>query len=95
MIRKQKVYEVGTLVSAANWEIARRSWHALSNLPAENHASWQNGIIIEKFVRQNVVELTDQLYYKIQWDSGTVETLPSKVLKGMVKSGKIKILSEG
>jgi len=85
MIRKQKVYDVGTLVSQRVNEFD--AWLKQNEIP------WENGIIIERYNSQ--FELTEQLCYRIQWDNGGSLIVPAKVLKGMVKAGSIKILSEG
>ena len=98
MIKKQKVYEVGTLVS-----------HKLGKYAAflmEADIPWENGIIIERFTREGLDRGTTETYYTIRWDgdlgrapptpaSSPRTRLTAKALKGMVKSGKIKILSEG
>jgi hypothetical protein len=83
MIRKQKVYEVGTLVSQKVSEFD--AWLK------ENEIPWQNGIIVDRFQRPGKIEY----WYIIRWDDGGTMKVSAKVLKGMVKSGKIKILSEG
>jgi hypothetical protein len=83
MIRKQKVYEVGTLVSQKVSEFD--AWLK------ENEIPWQNGIIVDRYQgREN-----HEYWYIIRWDDGGGRQVSAKVLKGMVKSGKIKILSEG
>jgi len=89
MIKKQKVYEVGTLVS-----------HKISEYDAflmEADIPWENGIIIERFTREGLYRGTTETYYTIRWDGDrpSASRLTAKALKGMVKSGKIKILSEG
>ena len=85
MIRKQKVYDVGTLVSQRVNEFD--AWLKQNEIP------WENGIIIERYRNQS--DLPKALYYRIQWDNGGSLSVPAKVLKGMVKAGSIKILSEG
>ena len=87
MIKKQKVYEVGTLVS-----------HKLGKYAAflmEADIPWENGIIIERSAREGLVRGTTETYYTIRWDHGEIQELSPKVLKGFLKSGKFKILSEG
>ena len=95
MIKKQKVYEVGTLVS-----------HKLGKYAAflmEADIPWENGIIIERFTHEGLdrgtteTYYTIQTYYTIRWDGDhpSASRIEAKTLKGMVKSGKIKILSEG
>ena len=89
MIKKQKVYEVGTLVS-----------HKISEYDGflmEADIPWENGIIIERFAGHGHVRGSTETYYTIRWDGdlGRSPRLSAKALKGMVKSGKIKILSEG
>ena len=84
MIRKQKVYDVGTLVSRRVNEFD--AWLKQNEIP------WENGIIIERY---RSVLAPKELYYRIQWDNGGSLSVPAKVLKGMVKAGSIKILSEG
>jgi len=94
-IKKQKVYEVGTLVS-----------HKISEYNGflmEADIPWENGIIIERLAGHGHVRGTTETYYTIRWDGDLGRAPPShnkprltaKALKGMVKSGKIKILSEG
>ena len=88
MVRKQKVYEIGTLLSRRIFdEDGRESY--MADCPLEN------GIIVEKY--HNVVDIIEpkQLYYRIQYDGGEQRTMPAKSLKGYVKSGYIEILSEG
>jgi hypothetical protein len=85
MIRKQKVYEVGTLLS-------RRTFIGegqVASFPTEN------GIIVEKYHSVVDIKEPDQLYYRIQWDGGGKFAMSAKSLKGYVKSGYIEILSEG
>ena len=94
-IKKQKVYEIGTLVS-----------HKISEYDGflmEADIPWENGIIIERFTREGLylgtteTYYTIQTYYTIRWDGDrpSASRIEAKTLKGMVKSGKIKILSEG
>tara|TARA_R110000824_G_scaffold148782_2_gene318682 strand:- start:100 stop:360 length:261 start_codon:yes stop_codon:yes gene_type:complete len=86
MIRKQKVYEVGTLVS-----------HRTSEYDAfleQCEVPWENGIIIDRYKRSGV-DHPIELLYLIRWNGGVIFKVFAKELKGMVKSGRIKILSEG
>ena len=85
MIRKQKVYEVGTLVSKKVSEFD--AWLKEKDIP------WQNGIMIDKIRMKGRYPV--ECRYVIRWDSGETLQVSPKVLKGMVKSGRIKILSEG
>ena len=89
MIKKQKVYEVGTLVSHKHIEY--------DAFLKEIDIPWENGIIIERFSREGLERGTTETYYTIRWngDRPSASRFTAKVLKGMVKSGKIKILSEG
>jgi hypothetical protein len=88
-IKKQKVYEIGTLVS-----------HKISEYDGflmEADIPWENGIIIERLAREGLDRGTTETYYTIRWDGDhpSASRIEAKTLKGMVKSGKIKILSEG
>jgi len=84
MIKKQKVYEVGTLVSQELNEFD--AW-------LEDQRQWQNGIIIERFRMKGRYPV--EYRYLIRWDGGETLQVSPKVLKGLVKSGRFKILSEG
>ena len=81
MIREQKVYEIGTLVSQKVSEFD--AWLKEKDIP------WQNGIIVDR------VRIPVEYRYVIRWDSGETLLVSPKVLKGLVKSGRFKILSEG
>ena len=85
MIRKQKVYEVGTLVSQKVDEFD--AWLK------ENEIPWKKGIIIERFRMKGRYPI--EYRYVIRWDDGETLEVSPKVLKGLVKSGRFKILSEG
>jgi hypothetical protein len=83
MIRKQKVYEVGTLLS-------RRTFTGegqVASFPTEN------GIIIDRIRMKGRYPI--EYRYVIQWDGGEEQRMRPKSLKGYVKSGYIEILSEG
>ena len=85
MIRKQKVYEVGTLVSKKVSEYD--AWLKEKDIP------WQNGIIVDRVRMSGRYPVEHR--YVIRWDSGETLLVSPKVLKGLVKSGRFKILSEG
>ena len=85
MIREQKVYKVGTLVSQQHGEFD--AWLK------ENEIPWQNGIIIDRFRMKGRYPI--EYRYVIQWDNCETLEVSPKVLKGLVKSGRFKILSEG
>tara|TARA_R110002060_G_scaffold65079_1_gene74080 strand:+ start:383 stop:640 length:258 start_codon:yes stop_codon:yes gene_type:complete len=85
MIREQKVYEIGTLVSQKVDELD--VWLKEHEMP------WQNGIIIDKVRMKGRYPVEHR--YVIRWDSGEMFHVSPKVLKGLVKSGRFKILSEG
>ena len=85
MIRKQKVYDVGTLVSQRVNEFD--AWLKQNEIP------WENGIIIDKVRMKGRYPIEHR--YVIRWDSGETFHVSPKVLKGLVKSGRLKILSEG
>jgi len=85
MIREQKVYEIGTLVSQKVSEFD--AWLKEKDIP------WQNGIIIDKIRMKGRYPVEHR--YVIRWDSGETLQVSPKVLKGLVKSGRFKILSEG
>ena len=89
MIRKQKEYEVGTLLSRRIFDEDTRESY-MADCPVEN------GIIVEKY--HSAVDIIEpkQPYYRIQWDGEQYQhAMPAKSLKGYVKSGYIEILSEG
>jgi len=86
MIRKQKVYEVGTLVSKKVSEYD--AWLKEKDIP------WQNGIIVDNICMKGRQQQLEHRYV-IRWDSGETLLVSPKVLKGLVKSGRFKILSEG
>ena len=85
MIREPKVYEIGTLVSQKVDEFD--AWLK------ENEIPWENGIIIDKVCMKGRYPIEHR--YVIRWDSGETFHVSPKVLKGLVKSGRLKILSEG
>ena len=85
MIREQKVYEIGTLVSQKVDEFD--AWLK------ENEIPWKNGIIIERFRMKGRYPI--EYRYVIRWDDGETLQVSPKVLKGLVKSGRFQILSEG
>jgi hypothetical protein len=83
MVRKQKVYEIGTLLS-------RRTFIGegqVASFPTEN------GIIIDRVRMKGRYPV--EYRYIIQWDNGEKQHMRPKSLKGYVKSGYIEILSEG
>tara|TARA_R110000737_G_scaffold56630_1_gene81201 strand:- start:1739 stop:1999 length:261 start_codon:yes stop_codon:yes gene_type:complete len=86
MIRKQKVYEVGTLLSRRIFDEDTRDSH-MADCPTEN------GIIIDRIRMKGRYPI--EYRYVIQWDSGEEQRMRPKSLKGYVKSGYIEILSEG
>tara|TARA_Y100000593_G_scaffold51351_1_gene96539 strand:- start:27 stop:278 length:252 start_codon:yes stop_codon:yes gene_type:complete len=83
MIREQKTYEIGTLLSQRVSEFD--AWMKEKDIP------WQNGIVIDRFRREGKTEYL----YIIRWDDGETLKVSAKVMKGLVKSGRFKILSEG
>ena len=85
MIREPKVYEIGTLVSQQHSEF--NAWIK------ENEIPWQNGIIIDRFRMKGRYPI--EYRYVIRWDNGETLEVSPKVLKGLVKTGRFKILSEG
>ena len=85
MIREQKIYDVGTLVSQQVHEFD--AWLKESEIP------WWNGIIIERFRMKGRYPV--EYRYLIRWDHGEIQELSPKVLKGLIKTGRFKILSEG
>ena len=85
MIREPKVYEIGTLVSQKVDEFD--AWLK------ENEIPWKNGIIIERFRMKGRYPI--EYRYVIRWDNGETLEVSPKVLKGLVKMGRFKILSEG
>ena len=85
MIRDPKVYEIGTLVSQKVDEFD--AWLK------ENEIPWKNGIIIERFRMKGRYPI--EYRYVIRWDDGETLQVSPKVLKGLVKSGRFQILSEG
>jgi len=87
MIRKQKVYEVGTLASQKLNEFGT------AIIWLEEQRQWQNGIIIERFRMKGRYPV--EYHYLIRWDNGETLEVSPKVLKGFLKSGRFKILSEG
>ena len=87
MIREQKVYEVGTLVSQKLNEFGT------AIIWLEDQRQWQNGIIIERFRMKGRYPV--EYRYLIRWDDGETLQVSPKVLKGFLKSGRFIILSEG
>tara|TARA_R110002020_G_scaffold127438_1_gene285931 strand:- start:45 stop:302 length:258 start_codon:yes stop_codon:yes gene_type:complete len=85
MIREPKVYDIGTLVSQKVDEFD--AWLKESEIP------WKNGIIIERFRMKGRYPI--EYRYVIRWDDGKTLEVSPKVLKGLVKTGRFKILSEG
>ena len=85
MIRDPKVYEIGTLVSQQHGEFD--AWLK------ENEIPWQNGIIIDRFRMKGRYPI--EYRYVIRWDDGKTLEVSPKVLKGLLKTGRFKILSEG
>ena len=85
MIREQKVYEIGTLVSQKVSEFD--AWLKEKDIP------WQNGIMIDKIRMKGRYPV--EYRYVIRWDTGETLLVSPKVLKGLVKSGRFEILSEG
>ena len=83
MIRKQKVYEVGTLLSRKPF-IGEGQ---VASFPTEN------GIIIDRIPMPGRYPV--EYRYIIQWDDGEKQSLRPKNLKGYLKAGHIEILSEG
>jgi hypothetical protein len=86
MIREQKVYEIGTLVSQKLNEFGT------AIIWLEEQRQWQNGIIIERFRMKGRYPI--EYRYVIRWDGGETLEVSPKVLKGFVKSGRFQILSE-
>jgi hypothetical protein len=84
-VRKPKEYKVGTLVSQQVHEFD--AWLRESEIP------WWNGIIIERFRMKGRYPV--EYRYLIRWDNGEIQELSPKVLKGLIKTGRFKILSEG
>mgnify|MGYP006398151885 CR=1 FL=1 len=84
MIREQKEYEIGTLLRCRNRKFDQGVVGA---------RLYENAIIIGK--RLNVVDLLEQVYYKIRLDSGEEQVVSAKILKAYLKSGRYEILSEG
>ena len=85
MIHKQKVYDIGTLVSQKVGEFD--AWMKERDIP------WQNGIVIDRFRMKGRYPI--EYRYVIRWDNGETLEVSPKVLKGLVKMGRFKILSEG
>jgi len=86
MIREQKEYEIGTLVSQKLNEFGT------AIIWLEDQRQWQNGIIIERFRMKGRYPV--EYRYLIRWDDGETLQVSPKVLKGFLKSGRFKILSE-
>ena len=82
MIREQKVYEVGTLLSRKTF---------ISAQPAR--FPMENGIIIDRIRMKGRYPI--EYRYVIQWDGGEKQHMRPKKLKGYLKAGHIEILSEG
>ena len=82
MIREQKVYEVGTLLSRKTFISAQPA-----GFPTEN------GIIIDRIPMPGRYPV--EYRYVIRWDSGEKQWMRPKNLKGYLKAGHIEILSEG
>ena len=82
MVRKQKVYEVGTLLSRKTF---------ISALPAR--FPLENGIIIERIRMKGRYPV--EYRYVIQWDNGEQQRMEPKSLKGYLKADHIEVLSEG
>ena len=85
MIREQKEYKVGTLVSQQH--------HEFDAWLKENEIPWQNGIIVDRFRMKGRYPI--EFRYLIRWDDGETLQVSPKVLKGLLKSGRFKVLSEG
>lgn len=87
MIRKHKSYDIGTLLA--------------KNDP---YASWLRdncteilGVIVDKKqMRYDMAFESYEYHYVIQWEGeAKLDYLDTKVLKAHIKSGFIKVLSEG
>ena len=87
MTSKQKVYEIGTLVSQKLNEFGT------AIIWLEEQRQWQNGIIIERFRMKGRYPI--EYRYLIQWDDHETLQVSANVLKGLVKTDRFKILSEG
>ena len=87
MVRKQKVYEVGTLI--CRW----KQIPAPGAVDNGHIADRENGIIIDRVRMKGRYPI--EYRYVIRWDSGETFHVSPKVLKGLVKSGRFEILSEG
>ncbi len=85
MIREQKVYDIGTLVSRKVDEFD--AWLKEDEIP------WENGIIIDRIRMKGRYPI--EYRYIIQWDDGEKQRMRPKSLKGYLKAGHIEILSEG
>jgi len=85
MIREQKVYDIGTLVSRKVSEFD--AWLKEDEIP------WENGIIIDRVRMKGRYPI--EYRYIIRWDSGEKQWMRPKSLKGYLKAGHIEILSEG
>ena len=85
MIREQKVYDIGTLVSRKVDEFD--AWLKEDEIP------WENGIIIDRVRMKGRYPV--EYRYIIQWDDGEKQRMRPKSLKGYLKAGHIEILSEG
>ena len=85
MIREQKVYDIGTLVSRKVSEFD--AWLKEDEIP------WENGIIIDRVRMKGRYPI--EYRYIIRWDGGEKQWMRPKSLKGYLKAGHIEILSEG
>ena len=83
MVRKQKVYEVGTL-------LGRRTF--IGGVPPTSFPT-ENGIIIDRIRMAGRYPI--EYRYIIQWDNGEKQRMHPKSLKGYLKAGYIEVLSEG
>jgi len=86
-MRKQKVYEVGTLLG--RW----RHVPAPGAIDNGHIADRENGIIIDRIRMKGRYPI--EYRYVIQWDDGEQQRMRPKNLKGYLKAGHIEILSEG
>jgi len=83
MLRKPKIYEVGTLLSRK----PLKGEGQVVSFPTEN------GIIIDRIRMKGRYPV--EYHYVIQWDGGEKQKMRPKNLKGYLKAGHIEILSEG
>ena len=87
MVRKQKVYEIGTLI--CRW----KQIPAPGAIDNGHIADRENGIIIDRIRMKGRYPI--EYRYVIQWDDGEEQRMRPKNLKGYLKAGYIEILSEG